>query len=560
MSFSHLATLGTCSYNGHSFDGSSEISVSVEYVTDEAERTITYNRHTITVRFMVNNPSGVESDMLALRARLSHAGGAFILTGHGFGNDLRVNIGGGGMRDVKFGPMPKMLSWNPVGGNNTAEVEWQVVVCVPTCSTSAASPRTTGIMALNYGVTIDIDLRGISTRTITGYLEIAQTRNGRNIPDSADNYRQFVNPPPIPSFERTSSFDFSLDKSRVNFTITDRQIASKNAYPNGVIRIDGTHRGAWHRGGRQNHHGINLTIETAIGTPATLAWDIFLAIAAQRLLANRSSSKNAGNRVWIDALEVEEDIFGTASSFSLAYRVLKTNQSLLAGDTSYLDFPRQGLWQPIKGTDWRLWKTSLQNVQNDRGLARLAVPAQGDAIVDLCGSNTIPWQGVPIGPGPTSRNTRPVLRNEQPPPDQSFLEHKMRLQISRNTAVSRQSPLQAPSADSTPPNQQRPQGMSFPPPANNSSSSTPTESTIQQSGLPQYSARLTGGAMRAGYEVPQPRLVQVGSQTPVESAATFIMEQVGVVMGVPVYRALWDIWYEMAFPPGNISPPANLEN
>ncbi len=248
MSFAHLATIGTLSYNGYTFDGASGVKVSVEFVKDDAERTIIYSRHTIEVHTFISDAVSTDSQLENIRARLNHQGQALTFVNKGFGDDLIVNANGGaGIRDVKWGPIPEMLYWEPVGSAGACEMIWKVVTCVPCCG-HGLSDRTTGVMAFNFGVDVAIDIRGLSTRTIDGYIEIAQTRGaGKTIPDSADNYRFMIQPDLPNGFQREQTWSISASKSRVNFTITDRQLPTKNPYPQLVTNIRGNHRSAWRR-------------------------------------------------------------------------------------------------------------------------------------------------------------------------------------------------------------------------------------------------------------------------------------------------------------------------
>jgi hypothetical protein len=92
-----------------------------------------------------------------------------------------------------------------------------------------------------------------------------------------------------------------------------------------------------------------------------------------------------------------------------------------------------------------------------------------------------------------------------------------------------------------------------------SSSSTLNPDVIQQSGPGRYSLTFVGSAVRAGYQIPRPKVNTIGGQTPVETDAQYISEQLGVCFGIPVYRSSWAINYELAGVPSSLTPPAKLE-
>jgi hypothetical protein len=559
MSFAHLATIGTLSYNGYTFDGSSSVNVRIEFVMDEAERTILYHRHLIHVKTYVQADASTDSSLETIRSALGHQGQALTFVNKGFGDDLLVNVPGGyGLRDVKWGPKPKILTWNPVGSANACEVEWECEVCVPKCS-STTNGRSMGVMAVNYGVSITVDSRGLSTRTISGYLEIAQTRNGYNIPDSADAYRNLISPPQPEGFGRESNWQFSPDRSRVEFSINDTQIPSKNPYPQLVTHIDGNHRCSWSRGSQYKtsiRNSITMDIETAMGAPPMLAWNLFGSFVRQRIGIARQN----GKPVFLDDVTVEEDLFGLRNRFAVSYRTLMTPQTALNQlDASLFDFASVGMWKPV-GTNWQLWRNSLSHVFDNRGLAGLAVPAANDVIIDLCNTGlTIPWNGT-IKPPTQAVYIQPGLfKNERPPADRSYLEYKTGFAIENERPVTRQAPQQASEGDQGSGNMYDTSAIQFPARQTGSSLSLSPD-TLQSGGPGQYSLTFYGSAKRAGYQIPRPRVVSVGGQTPVEKTAKYICEHMGSCFGVPVFRAIWSILYLLPSSPSSVDPPIKIEN
>lgn len=568
MSLAHLRTVGTLSYNGYTFDGSAEISVKVDFVTDDADRTVLYHRHLISVRTFVHSDAGTDDSLEAIRAALSHQGQTLIFVNKGFGDDLIVNRpGGGGLRDVKFGPKPRVLSWDPVGSSQACELAWECEVCVPKCGT-VLSGRSSGVMAMNYVVSLSVDKRGLTTRTIAGYLEIAQTRRGYAVPDSADNYKHLIAPPTIDGFGRSSDWQLSPDKSRIEFAIVDTQVPSRNPYPALVTQIDADHRGNWDRGGSWKtaiHNTISMDIETVLGAPRALAWQIFANIVSQRIATAKKNQKP----VFLDGLSVAESIFGLKASFSCDYRVLmdpgealnygaQAQPPVINGDL--FDFAKAGFWEPVSNVNWSQWRTSLAKAFSNRGLADLRMPPQLDVIVDLCTAGKTPFIANTYQQTPQTRIASSVFKNERPDPRRSYLKHRVIFVINNYTPTVRQSPMQPPDQDSGNGDPFSVEPLRFPTRGNSQSQESAAPDTIQQSGPGQYSLTMIGTAERAGYQIPRPRIVSVGGQVPVEAGnSTYVCEQLGTCLGVPVYRASWSLTYLLASAPTEVNPPVKLE-
>ncbi len=196
-----MADVGTITYNGCIFSPLFESKLSGAAVKDNAERTIKYVRYTLTVDGYVTLLPGnttINPSMSALRTLLTAQGGALTYTGRGF--DLIVNPPGGkGIRDVAWGPVPKILEFQPLGAGASAKIVWQVEVCIPEILANLkGSPKTpTYLLQFNYDVTVSYAEDGFSTIFTKGVLEIPNTRipsqTGRQVFVTVDQYRQVIN-------------------------------------------------------------------------------------------------------------------------------------------------------------------------------------------------------------------------------------------------------------------------------------------------------------------------------------------------------------------------------
>jgi hypothetical protein len=543
-----LAALGELSYNGYSFDGTSQVKVTVDFVKDESQRTVVYHQHTIRVQAVIQNDSSTDDAVTDIRKRLGEQGKTLTFINQGFGDDLIVNQNRAGLRDVKWGPKPTILSWQPIGAARACEIEWQVVTCVPVCE-NFTRPPTSGVMAFNFDVSFAIDQKGYTTRNINGYLEIAQTRDGRRVPDSADAYLDRILVTIPLGFHRQRSRHLSADKSRLEFSITDTQIPSPNAFPPGVVDITCKHRVGHRRGSGLVRNVISAEIEMAEGWPTAHALIIFSAIANQRIIATRqaigrtdSTSGGAGAiraDVLIDEFSIEEDVFSRRSSFTVGYRVPSSLQFFI-NDC--------GLWLPLP-TNWVAWHSSIAQVQSLRGNAQMQQYASNENITDLCETtNSVVDHASQFQPNPNAGRFTGTT-NQRPDPKNSWLKFYHSGSVRRRRPVARQSILQRTDGDSLyQPNDTT--GVQYP-------SRSGTDDVIQVSGQNSYWAIVTGQAARAGWEIPRPRYAMIGGAPATEVDGEFQQAITNRWFGVPIYQAAWCIVYELPHSPGNVTLPDN---
>ena len=554
-----LTAVGTLSYNGYTFDGASTVTARSTFVKDDAGRTVIGHEISLTVTATITaGGNATDASLLNIRALLSKQGAELKFINRGFGTDIWVNrIGGGGLRDMRWGPIPEILEWESIGSSQACEIVWTVKTFIPVCDTYGQHV-TKGLMALNYEASFQIS-RGFTTRTISGYLEIAQTRTpgfgpagGRGVPDCADLYRDLVRADAPLGFTREHSYDTSANKSRLDFTITDKEIESKNPWPAGVANISAKHRANWSRGGQgaaRIRNTISADIELTPGVPATQAWLIFGSILSQRVIG---SAYAAGMVPFLQDVSAEEDIFGYSSSFSASYWVLGNPADFLQ---------KSGLWRPLTGTDWTTWRTSLKGTMfANRGRAGLVLSPANDAIVDICGAQPLDESSVVNGTGRGNVPGQPVFRNKTPPANQSYVKYKMATATYADRDTVRQGIMQTPDAPTGSDSPFNTNGPTFGnPPSSSPGQSTNPPDVLQQGSRSSNQITLAGYAERAGWPIPKPLMTTVAGRPVVESSAAFVQETMGMYFGVPVYRAAWQITYDLDSSPGTVLPPGNPE-
>lgn len=542
-----LTHAATVIYNGYQFDGASHISISCEPVYDEAERAVIYHRYKISVNGVIaGEPAtmGTDVEMQSIRSLLTKPGKELQVFQFGF-YDLLVNTLAGGVNDVAFGPKPRLVSWTPIGSLYAAEFQWECETCVVFCGDLTDSR---GVIAFNYGVTFAIDQRGLTVRTISGYLEIANNRtavNAQTIRDDADQYRSRCNPAIPSKFQRTNqTYTVSPDRRRLDFTIVDTELAENNPWPQGAVRVEGKHRVGWTRrggGAGRLRNSITIDVELAPNQPLLNAYAIFADAVKKRIDIAKAAY---GNGVLMEGLDVQEDLYGRGASFSVNYTVCAPLQQLLADC---------GLWTPLGINTWGQWAASIGDVTDHRGWANLDHHQSQDVIVDPCGAVfTMPWDRAPVAKAPAGVFARTLLKNTPPPADKSWLEYESHVYMVRDRATIRQAVMQKPETEDPSWNPLDIVGLVY------NAVAGRVQDILQRCGVSRYTAALVGHAKRAGYPIMRPALATIGGAATTETGGDFVTRISGNWLGVPIYVARWLIYYQLATEPGNVQPTQNV--
>jgi hypothetical protein len=191
-----LPDIGTFSYNGVTFSSLYRSTVNGTIVQDEAKRTTKLVEYTFDMEGRVTLPDGAtttDDSFENLRLQLSEHAGILTYSGKGFG-DLVVNQPGSLMQDVAWGPVPKVVYFEPLGGSRAANLRWQATVRIPEV---VFRPKETGglgpVLQYNYDATITYDDEGYSGISLRGTLEIPLTRSvvdSRKVNATVDEYRR----------------------------------------------------------------------------------------------------------------------------------------------------------------------------------------------------------------------------------------------------------------------------------------------------------------------------------------------------------------------------------
>lgn len=573
-----LPASGTISYNGYTWPVETKtVSIDIRPEYDQAGRTVIYNVFSITLEWKVvasgspGNPTQptatIEATVADIRKRLTSAGGAFRYQDKGFG-DLIVNVSS--IKDVVWGPKPKLLTFFNPRNRYACTLRWQCDVAIPDCSNAkyAFAP-----MAFNFRTELNVDRAGYTQRTITGYIQIPQTRqtqSTRTLTDHVDKYYEKCVPDVPEGFRRTSSRrTISENKCRLDFTFVDEEMVVP--FPPGVIDVQASESRQTVKPSSFVQWAGVITADYELSKSARseakqLAFDHFVqAIVNPRLAIITAATKKGGgiskpipghpaqkqadtggSGVIPMHLHIEEpEIYGRRTArFTFTYTVACSLPHLLT----------DGLWQPIPGTSDRLWRASVANVLGPRGGAGLRMDNSEDMIVDLCQSASIPKERILRSkPQPGGGQQSRTLKTTCPPEDSSWIDYVCRQRVEVNGKVVEHKPLpgsvikvlrSSPGGGTVEGNFDRELS-----PGDIMTSRDTTKSKFQQIGAPTIEIVLYGYATRACYEVAPPTLKSFGGRAVVmandPSRGDHFESWVEGNAGVPIMKAKWQLRWKV---------------
>lgn len=523
-------------YNGYTFPDETILKVKSSMRYDDADRTVSYQVYRIEATWLV--APYPQSDIAGphnwhIHSRLSQPGKILRLRHDGFGPQLILNTSAGGLRDLAFGPKPRVLDWDPIGHTGAIEARWECEVHLKICK-SGEMGRSQGIAALNYGVRHDIGRKGETVRVISGYLEIALTGNGERIPDTADRYRQFIIPGSPEHFHRETNWNTSPDKKRLDFTITDTEILTPNAWPAGVVNIESRTRV---NANRRNQFGkvqvtLTATIELAANQPRERSWGIF-----RLMLLNRWGQFRNGRRaIFVELIDVDDNNFGYDTRFLCVYSLIQSLEETRDALATTLD--NTGLWKQDNQFTWAHWKSSMRNVQSHGGLAQLQNLPSQDQLIDPCTTQFSPFaRGTNRVPLPLHVFPEKMC-NEKPYENQSWLRYQGVLEIVEDSTTVYQVTLGEDDLN------RREFNPRNPGPANLETKSGTTIKRIVERGSAELTFRWRGYAERVGWEIQRPDKLRIDGVDLVPiGEGHFAQTNKGTLYCQPLYAAAWNLLF-----------------
>lgn len=566
-----LPATGTLSYNGYTFSSFAETSVVIQPRSDEAGWTSTISKYTFTVRDYVQSAgSATDNTLQSIRSQLLAYGQELHYDGKGLGSVITVGKAGTTALDATWGPKPISFTYIPRGNNLGAKIEWVCEVTIADCSATSSTPTLRKPMAFNYDFTWNINDEGMTTRTITGYVEIALSRrSGRSVEGDANTLRRQVTPLPLLGFSRVQSFRLSKDRRRLDFTITD--IEQSFPMPDGLVKCscEQTVESAQQQSFVKWTVTFSGSVTTAPGQPKSIAMQKINLIVSKRIRAAVRAvalgKAQKGDYYSMVRCSISESIFERVTNFTIVY--LAYNNRKLSGileDTN--------MWVPIAGPNgFNTWRTSVADTALDPfGAAKLTYNSSRDAIVDICGGfetatgkndeannegNIQGKQAAPAAP--------PDDQIERPTPENSWLEYdcKVYLDVDLKRVVHKALNGATKSGQVAPPStitdnlgkvQKNTQGPT-------AGVYSGVEDIVQTVAAPSCRIRLVGYGVRLGYPVTVPELVFVGGQRVVADGRLVQQGAPKTLDGVLlIYTTAWELDYIVPRPPiGPLPVPTN---
>lgn len=523
----------TLVYNQFEFPDRSHVKVGVHPVYDESDRVVIGKRIVFDVTAIiaprgegdppVTEPSALDH-MQAVRDALETPGKSLYFSGLGFPR-LLVNDpvnATGNTRDIRSGPKPRVLQWMSLGADQAAEITWQCETVISPCESAFE-----GVASFVYSLAFNYRRNGFCTRRMTGHLTVAQSTIDGDSTASADDYRELVQIARIPNWHREQDFALSADKSRLDFTITDSEIESPNAYPAGVVSISAPVRS---RIPFPNPRAVYVTnnfsvrLELEAFTPRVRAWEIFRDLLAARVAGLIAQELP----VVVREITIAENSFTHEYDFGVTFTTSAPFNMIIAG---------LGYFQPL-ALSWLDWQVGMTNAQSHRGISHITHTKtdRNDRHVTLCEPDTpeIDHIGIAAQPLPS---TFYMLCNTPPPPDRSWLVFNSRI----IEAIETETAWQSTYGDVTL------EQVGFAPGASDGENPTlsVTEYDYEQSfaqAPPRQVWIWKGYAQRIAYPIPPLGKLTLGGKTArIVGNPRIMRRQIGVMFCLAVYEAAWSI-------------------
>lgn len=535
---------GLIRYNGFTFGPPETTPPNLQLVSepryDDAGRAVIGIRYTLTLAAYVTDETEplTAARLEEIRTLLNRPGRELVLTGIGLGDTTISAEGSHG--DLIQGPRPRLLELAPVAGTNTWQLKWQ-------CEFEISEPPEASSgdwLALNFTARYQIDTRGFTTRTIQGYVQLALVRpeeDAHEIDATADAARDaltFI----IPSgFRRVgSTWTESADKSRLEFEVIDREL-DHQPFPPGIVEaeVDYELRSSAEQGPTVHFSGW---MESAADQPENHAAYRLLLLLEDRIERLHQAS---GELLVPRSIALGRKLFTRRANLTAEYAQAGCLLGVLAAS---------GMWDAIPGSDYLLWKASMEPLWENRGLAELASRLADGVIVDAVDHAITEMTLGSDGGSPTFETTPHTLPSLIPAitPELSWLSFSASLTAIREEAITLHYPAQA--VTHTAPDPLLDPGLGDP--------FTVADPPLREEhGEPRQQVLFEGTARRLQYQPIVPRLVSVGGQTLLPRRRSERRQQVDRYCGVPLYEVIWQITYDLAGAiAAHIPPQSPLEN
>lgn len=423
-----IAAVGTVSYGGVTFPSAlhSTIQAKVNYQTGEVGRKyIDYAISIDTVLTYTDPPmsnlvtvdADVGTNFIDYRKKLTSPGKTLTFTEQGFG-DIVINATAGAatpngarlMKDVAFGPKPRLLLWEPLS-NRAVHVAWKCDTSAVECSNDSITGAT-GILEITHESHWSKDQEGRVIRTVRATIEIAGNvvNQGNQFADTADAYVDRFKPLVIQGFHREVSRQISRDHRVLNITYTDTEIFSDNPFYPGLVSMSVSQNISSSLAGEGFTRWTNTldgSVRYAAGVPVGIAWASIADLIVQRfaiggvMAPEFNGDKTSKNTVYSPipaSLSLTNELFDRELSFSFTWHSILHLDNLIG---------TSGILKPLTKLSWANWHESIIPVQSPKGTLGLGEKVSDITLVQIC--NTGSEAGLP-----NNEIKKPAFKTSQP--------------------------------------------------------------------------------------------------------------------------------------------------
>jgi hypothetical protein len=376
--------------------------------------TIKYYTSEITVDMIVSVPdtfvdgngvSSVDSGMDTIKSRLLVRGLPLVFNYRGFGTSFFIDTTQG--NELLYGPIPKILDWQPLGTNKAVRLVWTVEFRTSRCPVFPSPSSTNSevrfqLLEFTEDISTSYGEEGELTVEVSGTIEVAGTWNPTRRA-LQEFVRLFIAKTDLRMFKRTVKVDYSRDLRTVNYTITDTEITSDNPYFPYMLRQEVDHSVSSELLGASWQSGIGFTtwanemngeFTVRPGEWKGWAWLAFaLALYSRRSRAKQANNldkfakdiedrpeaenQNARKRITVSqvplSLKIKESLYSRKVNVSSSWvtrsniaDLFKATGMFSPVDAKYVGIdigrvpaPGQAANPEGFGVQWALWKTSI---------------------------------------------------------------------------------------------------------------------------------------------------------------------------------------------------------
>jgi hypothetical protein len=565
-----LSASPTITYNGVKFPVQVSFQDSTRCVRDSSGRHNKYLLTTYSIRCIIQSDDtygeiydsttastvtfanyistyGFSEFIQALKVRLSASAGNLDITDHIAGDPLNLNTATD--HDFAYGPFPEVIELTPLGGKQSVtsavSLVWSVTVARYACLIKQGN-----VLEHNLSISWSIDASGLTTRTVSGSLEIGlfrsspaaafpiAPRGSQGV--SADYFRDNIKVESMEhmGFQRVQqSFTESEDKRRLSYQIVDQELPSDNAYSPGIVTCRATYDVSNQNIGMLNWDcTLSMSVEVAKGYPRFFGWLAFINTLNVIHDANKRGAYRGNEKPikLITHLSIQEDIFGRSMSFSVRWWLAMPLSSILSN---------AGFWEEHPNSTWAQWAASMAPVTHARGHANLSSTRTAGKIVNVC-----------LGDGVIRIEPRDVQFNPYrnplylalicPKPKNSWLQWQNEFALGYESDIIDYTYLgpgnNTTNSQPTAPASSETEHTGLPPDAGEVS-----ENTTVSRGTSAYEVTMKGYAVRIGYEIPAWSLTSYGGAKATMVGIPKWTQRRFDTNACGIYIATWNIKYRL---------------